>query len=351
MIPKTVGLFANPRKARLGAILNPFLTWLEGRGIRAAFTEEQFRLLRPGGTNAFAVPEASFGEACDLVVAMGGDGTMLNAARLIGPAEKPLFGVNLGSLGFLAEVPAEELLPRMEAVLSGGYRIEKRMALEVEAPAPAGAETPAYAGVKSSGKAGVFDGAPAGAETPATVSFSSAQRTGTKSPGKPGVFGSTKAGATPDGTRRVFRALNDVVIDRGGSPRIIRIQVEVDGRPFHTLRSDGLIAATPTGSTAYSLSASGPIVVPTLESILLSPICPHSLSARPTVLESSSIVRLRVESPAKLSIDGQIHMDVPNDTVIVIRRAPEPVHWLTFGDHDFFDLLRRKLHWGVPPRK
>ncbi|MDM7924734.1 MAG: NAD(+)/NADH kinase [bacterium] len=292
MIPKTVGLFANPRKARLGAVLNPFLPWLESRGIRAAFTDEQFRLLRPEGPNVFAVPEASFGEACDLVVAMGGDGTMLNAARLIGPAEKPLFGVNLGSLGFLAEVPAEELLPRMESVLSGKYRIEKRMALETE-----------------TGDEGV------------------------ESPG------------------RVFRALNDVVIDRGGSPRIIRIQVEVDGRPFHTLRSDGLIAATPTGSTAYSLSASGPIVVPTLDSILLSPICPHSLSVRPTVLEGSSIVRLRVESPAKLSIDGQIHMDVPNGAIITIRRAPEPVHWLTFGDHDFFDLLRRKLHWGVPPRK
>jgi NAD+ kinase len=144
------------------------------------------------------------------------------------------------------------------------------------------------------------------------------------------------------------------VIDRGGSPRIIRIQVEVDGRPFHTFRSDGLIAATPTGSTAYSLSASGPIVVPTLESILLSPICPHSLSARPTVLEGSSTVRLRVESagkPAMLSIDGQIHMDVRNDETILIRRAPKPVHWLTFEDHDFFNLLRKKLHWGVPPRK
>ncbi len=94
--------------------------------------------------------------------------------------------------------------------------------------------------------------------------------------------------------------------------------------------------------------------MPTLESILLSPICPHSLSARPTVLDGASTVRLSVESAgntAKLSIDGQIHMDVPNDTVVVIRRAPEPVHWLTFEDHDFFDLLRRKLLWGVPPRK
>ncbi|MBN2201368.1 NAD(+)/NADH kinase [bacterium] len=300
MTLKTVGIFANPRKARLAGIMDPFLPWLAGRGIRAAFTEEQFSLLRPDAPNVFAVPEASFGKVCDLVVAMGGDGTMLNAARLIGSAEKPLFGVNLGSLGFLAEVPAEELLPRMEAVLSGKFRIEKRMALETTT-----GEAEAGAGVVTA----------------------------------------------PDGSRRVFRALNDVVIDRGGSPRIIRIQVEVDGRPFHTIRADGVIAATPTGSTAYSLSASGPIVVPTLDSIILSPICPHSLSARPTVLEGTSTVRLRVESAAKLSIDGQIHTDVPDDATVVIRRAPEPVHWLTFEDHDFFDLLRRKLHWGVPPRK
>jgi NAD+ kinase len=324
--PKTIGVFANPRKARLAEVLGRFMPWLAGRGIRVIFTEEQFRLLKPDAPNAVAVPAESFGEACDLVVAMGGDGTVLNAARLIGSAEKPLFGVNLGSLGFLAEVPVEDLLPRMETVLSGACRIEKRMALEIETPASAGVEIPAQ------------------------VSFSSAQRTGTQGPGRAGVL--DEEGAKAPG--RVFRALNDVVIDRGGSPRIIRIQVEVDGRPFNTFRSDGLIAATPTGSTAYSLSASGPIVVPTLESILLSPICPHSLSARPTVLEGSSTVRLRVESagkPAMLSIDGQIHMDVRNDETVLIRRAPKPVHWLTFEDHDFFNLLRKKLHWGVPPRK
>jgi NAD+ kinase len=136
--PKTIGVFVNPRKSRLAEVLGRFMPWLAERGIRVLFTEEQFRLLKPDAPNAAAVPAESFGEACDLVVAMGGDGTVLNAARLIGPAEKPLFGVNLGSLGFLAEVPVEDLLPRMEAVLSGNCRIEKRMTLEVEAPASAG---------------------------------------------------------------------------------------------------------------------------------------------------------------------------------------------------------------------
>jgi NAD+ kinase len=334
--PKTIGVFANPRKARLGEVLDRFLPWLDGRGIGVRFTEEQFDLLRPASPNCRPVTAASFGESCDLVVAMGGDGTVLNAARLIGPAEKPLFGVNLGSLGFLAEVPVEDLLPRMEAVLAGSYRIEKRMALTVETAANAAVEIPAKAGIQSPPNPGVLGIA----QTPASA--------GAEIPEKSGA----QAGAA--GPSRVFRALNDIVLDRGGSPRIIRIRVEVDGRPFHTFRSDGLIAATPTGSTAYSLSASGPIVVPTLESIILCPICPHSLTARPTVLEGSSTIRLRIESarnPAMLSIDGQIHMDIRNDASVVIRRAPEPVHWLTFEDHDFFDLLRKKLHWGGPPRK
>jgi NAD kinase len=359
--PNTIGVFANPRKARLEEVLSRFLPWLDGRGIGVRFTEEQFDLLRPASPNCRPVAAASFGESCDLVVAMGGDGTVLNAARLIGPAGKPLFGVNLGSLGFLAEVPVEDLIPRMEAVLSGAYRIEKRMALEVEAPAFAGAEIPAHAGIgvlkkpgseipakagiQSPPNTGVHGKSGAVASIPAKVSFPSAQRTGIEA---------TKKSAVETPAKRVYRALNDVVLDRGGSPRIIRIRVEVDGRPFNTFRSDGLIAATPTGSTAYSLSASGPIVVPTLESIILCPICPHSLTARPTVIEGSSTVRLRIESarnPAMLSIDGQIHMDIRNDASVLIRRAPEPVHWLTFEDHDFFDLLRKKLHWGGPPRK
>lgn len=217
---------------------------------------------------------------------------MLAAARLIGDLKKPLLGVNLGGLGFLAEVSVNELYPRMEKVLAGEYRIQERMAMEASVKTAAGIQA--------------------------------------------------------------FRGLNDVVLDRGGSPRVVQISVEVDGAHFNTFRSDGLIVATPTGSTAYSLSASGPIVVPTLDCMILSPVCPHSLTARPTVVPAASTVRLRLDkgrSPGVLSIDGQVHMDVDARTVVEIRRAEHPVHWVTFDDHNFFDLLRRKLHWGGLPRE
>jgi NAD+ kinase len=288
----TVGIFANIKKARLIEIIGPFLEWLEARAIRVLMTEDLCRLFPSLSSNAGAVSQEDFAAQCDLVVAMGGDGTMLTAARIIGAREKPLLGVNLGSLGFLAEVSADDLYPRMERVLAGSSRIEKRMVLEAQ----------------------VRDG----------------------------------------DTVKTFHALNDVVLDRGGSPRIIRIRVDVNGRFFNTFHSDGLIVATPTGSTAYSLSASGPIVVPTHECMILNPICSHSLSARPTVVPAESTAVLRLEASrheALLSVDGQLHTAVDKSTVIEIRRAAHSAHLITFDDHSFFDLLRRKLLWGSLPRK
>jgi NAD+ kinase len=288
----TIGIFANIRKAKLPDIIGPFLGWLEQRGIRVLMTDELHGFLAPLSSNAAAASPGDFAAQCDLVVAMGGDGTMLSAARLIGAAEKPLLGVNLGSLGFLAEVSVDDLYPRMEKVLDGSARIEKRMVLEVKV---------------EEGKA-----------------------------------------------VKTYHALNDAVLDRGGSPRIIRIRVDVNGQHFNTFQADGLIVSTPTGSTAYSLSSSGPIVMPTHECMILNPICSHSLSARPTVVPAESTVVLRLETSrreALLSVDGQLHTAVDKSTSIEIRRAAHSAHLLTFDDHNFFDLLRRKLHWGSLPRK
>ena len=284
------GIFANTKKSKLHEIIGPFLNWLMDRKIQVLMIEELFAFLSPSHSNVRAVSPKDFAAQSDLVAVMGGDGTMLAAARIVGSMEKPLLGVNLGGLGFLAEVSVDELFPRMEKVLSGRYRIEKRMVLEAE----------------------------------------------------------VRNGASVE----MFHALNDVVFDRGGSPRIIQILVEVDGQYFNTFHSDGLIVSTPTGSTAYSLSASGPIVSPTLESMILNPICSHSLTARPTVIPASSIVRMRLETPkreALLSIDGQLHTGVDKDTRIEIRRAGHVVRWVTFDDHSFFDVLRKKLHWGSMP--
>jgi NAD+ kinase len=288
----TIGIFANLKKAKLPDIIKPFLRWLEARNINILMTEELYRFISPTSSNVRAVSPEVFASQSDLIVAMGGDGTMLAAARIVGPQEKPLLGVNLGSLGFLAEVSVDELYPRMEKVLAGQTRIEKRMVIE--------------------------------------------------------------AAVQKDKTIETFHALNDVVLDRGGSSRIIRIYVDVDGHFFNTFYSDGLIVSTPTGSTAYSLSAFGPIVVPTLESMILSPICSHSLTARPTVIPAASVVSLKLESDrheALLSIDGQLHMAVDKNTRIEIHRAAHDVHWLTFDDHSFFDVLRKKLHWGNMPGK
>lgn len=288
----TVGIYANTKKARLPDIIGPFLEWLGKKGIRVLMTGELHRFLAPSSPNVSAVPPEVFASECDLVVAMGGDGTMLSAARIIGARETPLLGVNLGSLGFLAEVSVDDLYPRMEKALDGSARIEKRMVLEAK----------------------------------------------------------VRDGDSVD----IYHALNDVVIDRGGSPRIIRIRVDVNGRFLNTFHSDGLIVATPTGSTAYSLSASGPIVVPVHECMILNPICSHSLSARPTVVPADSTAVLQLESAraeALLSIDGQMHTAVDKSSSIEIRRAAHSVHLVTFEDHDFFDLLRRKLHWGSLPRK
>ena len=288
----TIGIFANMKKAKLLDIIGPFLEWLEARAIRVLMTEDLYRFLSPLQANVGVVSHEAFAKQSDLVVAMGGDGTMLTAARIIGAREKPLLGVNLGSLGFLAEVSVDDLYPRMERVLAGSAGIEKRMVLEAR----------------------VRDG----------------------------------------DSVETYHALNDVVLDRGGSPRIIRIRVDVNGQFFNSFHSDGLIVATPTGSTAYSLSASGPIVVPAHECMILNPICSHSLSARPTVVPAESTAVLRLESSrheALLSVDGQLRTAVDKSTVIEIRRAAHSAHLVTFDDHNFFDLLRRKLHWGSLPRK
>jgi NAD+ kinase len=288
----TIGIFANLKKAKLPEVLGPFLRWLGDRNINVLMLEELHRFLSPRPSFVQSVSPETFAAKSDLVAAMGGDGTMLAAARIIGANEKPLLGVNLGGLGFLAEVSVAELLPRMEKVLGGEYRIEKRLAIT------------------------------------ATVRNGRSVET--------------------------FHALNDVVLDRGGSPRIIRIRVELDGHFFNTFHSDGLIVATPTGSTAYSLSAFGPIVVPTLESMILNPICSHSLAARPTVVPATSVVVLRLESAgqkALLSIDGQMHTAADENTQIEIRRAAHAVHWIAFDDYSFFDVLRKKLRWGSMPER
>jgi NAD+ kinase len=228
----------------------------------------------------------------DLIVVLGGDGTLLSIARLVCDRETPILGINLGGLGFLTEAAVDEAQPALERVLAGDYEVERRIMLE----------------------ASVIDGARAGRVK--------------------------AAGA--------LRALNDVVINKSSLARMLEIEVTADRKPFCRYRADGLIVATPTGSTAYALSAGGPIVFPTLGVIVLAPICPHTLSNRPVVLPDTFELEVRVrteEVAAALTIDGQDMVALGTADTVRIRKGRNVVA-LIRSTHPYFEVWRDKLRWG-----
>jgi len=257
--------------------------WLARRGHRA--------LLDPAiaaAENGIAEPPGEPVLDCDLMVVLGGDGTLLSVARNYagGP---PILGVNLGRLGFLTEVPREELYPALVEILAGRYEVEPRSLLDVEL-------------VRE------------GAET------------------------------------RRFRALNDAVIAKGALARIIEMTLSVDGRHVSRYRSDGLVISTPTGSTAYNLSAGGPILHPHLPVAVLTPICPHTLTLRPLVVPDTSLTEILLETRRErvfLTVDGQEGVELADGDRVRVTRAPEPVRLLrTSESRSIFEGLRTKLHWG-----
>lgn len=224
----------------------------------------------------------------ELVVVLGGDGTLLSIARGL-PDGVPILGANLGNLGFLTEVRRAELYAAMEDVLAGRYRTEERSLLEVRVR-PAGGEA-----------------------------------------GPP------------------FAALNDAVITKGALSRIIELVIEVDGHLVARYRSDGLIVSTPTGSTAYNLSAGGPILHPLLPVAVLTPICPHALALRPIVVPDRSQIEVTLETAEEevhLTLDGQAGGRLGFGDTVAITRAPQAVNLLKVGGRSFFDNLRDKLRWG-----
>ena len=278
----TVGLI--PRLAREAAaeLAREMVAWLSKRGHTALVEEEA------GVAGAPSAPGREIASRADLLVVLGGDGTLIHAAGLCDHREVPILGVNMGALGFLTEVPRERAFPMLEKALQGELPLSRRLMLDVQ--------------VRHRDEM-LLEGA----------------------------------------------VLNDAVISKNALSRLAALEVLIDGRAATTYEADGLIVATPTGSTAYSLSAAGPIVHPTLDAVLLTPICPHALTQRPLVLPATSPVRVRLESPGEMfvTLDGARGRPLELGEEVLVRRAAHRTIILRNPELDHFAILREKLRWGA----
>ena len=280
---RTVGIVANPRPEAI-ELAGRLRDWLGDRGHEVSFSEGAAESLE----GARCVDAAQLREV-DLLLALGGDGTLIHAAHLLEGARVPIFGINVGYLGFLTDTAGDEdLHGLLEGALEERAPVEERMMLQVELHR--GGET-------------LFEGL----------------------------------------------VLNDAVVAKAALARIAELRCTVDGKRVADYRVDGLIVSTPTGSTAYNLSAGGPIVYPTLRAIVVSPICPHTLSQRPLVMPSEADVHLRLESDNGemfLTLDGQSGHAMEQGDEVVARASSSRVYLVRNPRFDFFELLRRKLKWG-----
>lgn len=287
---RTVALVGKYQSAEVAEALGGLSAYLHTRGITVLVDEETSRVV--GGVGG-ARP-ASFeqiAERADLAVVVGGDGTLLNAARRLAAYTVPLLGINQGRLGFLTDVGRGEMLDRLGEILDGQYLRERRVLLEGE----------------------VVRGE--------NIMFSS-------------------------------MALNDVVVSRGQVGRMIEFELIVDGEYIYSQRSDGIIIATPTGSTAYALSANGPILHPRLAGMVLVPLSPHGLTYRPIVLSHDSTVDIVIgpNHDGRIHFDGQTHFDAQSGDIVRLRRAFQSVTLLHPPGYSYFAVLREKLHWSATPR-
>jgi NAD+ kinase len=283
----TIALTGKYRDPRVGDSMLILARHLVAAGVRVLLDPE-IKMEFPD-TKVESLPEAELARAADLLVAVGGDGTMLYASRLVAGHDLPLLGINRGRLGFLADITPGEMLRRLDEVLAGDYDEDHRLMLE----------------------AVIDDG-----------------------------------GAAP---RRAL-ALNDVVLQKRETGRMLDFENWVDGIYVNTHGGDGLVIATPTGSTAYALSGGGPIVHPSLDAITLVPICPHTLSDRPIVIRADARIEVRVlerpDTHAEVACDGLPLGELAAGDRLLVHAASERVVLIHPRGHDYFRLLRSKLHWG-----
>jgi NAD+ kinase len=277
-----VGRFGDPRVAETAATLLPYLA---GRGVQVLVSDEA----APTAAAAARVPERQLGERADLMIAIGGDGTLLYAARLVARHGVPLLGVNRGRLGFLTDVMPQDLLPSVDAALAGKLEADERPMLAAQL-------------------------------------------------------------RCADGRLAQSLALNDVVMQKHDTGRTLDFETRINGQFVNSHGGDGIIVATGTGSTAYALSCGGPILEPHLPALVIAPICPHTLSDRPIVVSSSSVIEVvlseRADTQAHVICDGAMLGDFAAQDRLEVRLAAERVRLLHPPGYDYYRLLRSKLHWG-----
>ena len=281
---KRIGIIAKPHRPEARGILQELVPWIAERGIEPVLDVDTANLAGMSGGHR----KADIPGLVDLLLVLGGDGTLLSVARLVGERDVPVLGVNLGGLGFLTEVTLDEVYGALEAVFQGTYEVSRRMLLS------------------------------------ATV-----HRQGERI--------------------AEYVAMNDAVINKGALARMIELETYIDGEHVTTFRADGLILSTPTGSTAYCLAAGGPIVYPTLRALVLAPICPHTLNFRPIVIPDGSKVEMvqgSANENAYLTMDGQVGFALRHRDVVQVVRSDHTINLLKASGKNYFQILRAKLKWG-----
>jgi len=281
---ETIGLISKPNVAKAAEVVPLLVDWLAARGMKLRMDD----VTASYAARTDGLPRHEVPEGCQLIVVLGGDGTLLSAARAVGGRQIPVLAVNLGGLGFLTAITVDQIYAMLEAILRGEHRIGLRRMLHCDLAR--------------------------GGQTVST-----------------------------------YEALNDVVLAKTSIARMIDLETYADTQLVCVYKADGLVVTTPTGSTAYSLSAGGPIVFPSVACLCLTPISPHTLTHRPVIVPADSIIRIRnlaADGETYLTIDGQVGEPLKHDDVVACRSSSYSIHLIRPPRLRFFDVLREKLKWG-----
>ncbi|HLA12308.1 MAG TPA: NAD(+)/NADH kinase [Pyrinomonadaceae bacterium] len=287
---KRIGIVLKPHQPDALKTICDLVSWLAERGLAMVGTPdlERQRIEHETGCVVESVEPDQLASNVDLMMVLGGDGTMIATARMVGDTEVPVLGINYGGLGYLAEFRIEEIYTALDSILVGNYRLDKRVMLAVE----------------------LFRG-------------------------------------TDQITRN--RVLNDVVINKSALARIIEIEASLNGQFINSFRADGLIVSTPTGSTAYNLSAGGPVIFPSMDAVVITPICPFTLSNRPIVVPNDSSIELCLKTANEdvaLTLDGQVGFALEVEDRVVIQKSRTTFNLIQPMNRNYFEVLRTKLRWG-----